>query len=578
MRSGTIGSSLVPLALSSAVFAIVAATAQTVPMDAQPTCAIAPATFAAMFESGAVTLNGVVKPADSTVNLTPNCSFFNWSDQMFLWLTSPAPRRYGGGSRIMFSPSFYTASPPFGIAPNERRDFIQNRPGTPIRMMLRATELGPHLLPAVISRTGQVIEVQRADPAKPVPPIVRLQSGAVVRLADVRRAPTGALQFFDARGAQLQVRKLALPPLLRQSVRLENNRVVPVVTLRAMQTAIQARKFVVRGIPIFVDSANVVIDVEPGQADGGVLISQNGSLIYYIVALNDVFAYSRTMRGSALIPKTTTLTMPLTTTDAATITAFAATHGHSIADPNALAIETKSSWVAASAVANPDDYIQADATVPVFDKSNPNEWVPTGAQTTIKVVMVGIHVVGSTKGHGEMVWGTYEHVGNAPSASFTYSSTSGIKTVPQNTVGSWLFTPSGASAPFNAMNASVGAGGHIVGTPVAWTPVLRMSPWGMAGSNTSMNTQVISSTASVIAQLAPGDVRRNYFQLGTTWTINGAPPNGRNQVGTNQLANATIETFMQAATPGASGSNCFTCHQNNTVAVSHVYRMMNPLF
>ena len=47
----------------------------------------------------------------------------------------------------------------------------------------------------------------------------------------------------------------------------------------------------------------------------------------------------------------------------------------------------------------------------------------------------------------------------------------------------------------------------------------------------SLNTQVIGSNASVISQLLGGDVRRNYFQLGTTWTIGGAAPNGANEVG-----------------------------------------------
>ena len=49
------------------------------------------------------------------------------------------------------------------------------------------------------------------------------------------------------------------------------------------------------------------------------------------------------------------------------------------------------------------------------------------------------------------------------------------------------------------------------------------------------------------------------------------------QVGTDRLANATIETFAQAI-PANPGINCFSCHGSNTVAVSHIYRQMNPLF
>lgn len=312
---------------------------------------------------------------------------------------------------------------------------------------------------------------------------------------------------------------------------------------------------------------------------------RTGLLIYYITIVNDMFAYHRTMQGAAEIPHDTPITFPLTAANAATVTAFASAHGRSITDPNALAIETKSSWVDAGTVAAPSDYVQLKATVPTFDKSNPGHWVPNG-QATINVVMVGLHVVGSTNGHGEMVWGTFEHFGNAPNASYQYNSTGGLKTVPQNTVGTWLFTPSGSTGPFNGLvtgnpswNEGSGAIDGASGHPVTSTGVLRTLPWGTGGTNAALNTQVISANAAVISQLFAGDVRRSYFQLGTTWTIGGAPPSGSNQVGTNQLSNATLETFVQEdlAHPG-SGANCFSCHGTNTVAVSHVYRQLKPLF
>ena len=126
------------------------------------------------------------------------------------------------------------------------------------------------------------------------------------------------------------------------------------------------------------------------------------------------------------------------------------------------------------------------------------------------------------------------------------------------------------------MNASWNtSNGHLVttsvGTPIQPTPILRMMPWGTNGTNSSLNTQVIGSNASVISQLLGGDVRRNYFQLGTTWTIGGAAPNGAYEVGTNLLANSTLETFAQ-------GTICFACHQTNKVTVSHLYREAKPLF
>ncbi|MEA3038397.1 MAG: hypothetical protein QOE79_910 [Sphingomonadales bacterium] len=574
--------------------------AQSVPTDAKPgNCQVTPSEVAGMFESGVVTLNGVARPADSTQFLLPDCGFFTWSHHMFLWLTSPAPRRYGGGSRIMFSPTFFTVSPPMGSGPPDqrRRNFIRNDPRLPIRMFLRTTELGPHHLPVVMARTGQLVEVAQDLSRSNQRPMVRLQSGKTVRLNDIRTSPTGGLQFLDQGGRALQVKKLTAPVARRVTVQLPDGRRPVLVPASAFQNAIQARKFVFRGIPIFLDFNGNVIDVETGQADNGVLISQGNSLIYYITVVNDVFAYHRTMQGGALIPFDTPLQFPLTMANANSVAGFAASHGFTIVDPEALAIESKSSWVEASSVPNPGDYVTVDAVVPTFNKSDPNKWVPIG-EKTVKLAMVGIHVVGSTNGHGEMVWGSFEHFGNAPNADYDYNSTSGLKHVAQNTAGSWLFTPNGSSGPFNGHLGGTtthpswdSATGNIVGnpqpSPVTATAVLRTHPWGMPGNNAFTNTEVIGSNSSILSQLIAPDVRRNYFQIGTTWTAGGKSPNGGNEAGTLFLANATVETFVQAdltASPPTKGANCFSCHHTPTpggtatVAVSHIYRQMNPLF
>jgi len=578
LRSG-VQQALRGTALLAALGLAQTAAAQAVPTDAAGGCPISPATVASFFQSGTVTLNGVVNPADSTVPLAPNCGFFQWTEQMFLWLTSPAPATYGGGSHVMFSPQFYTVSPEDSSG---RRNFIPNSPGRPINMFLRAMELGPHGLPIVMARTGQIVEVPHEKPGQK-PPSIRLANGRLIpgtQIQNVRKTEQGTLELLDARGKLLAPKVLKLAPIVRQRALLSADRPVPVVPMKAFTSAIQARKLIIKGFPIFIDPAGNVIDVEPGQADSGVLISQNGSLIYYIIAVNDVFAFHRTMQGAAVIPPNTNIAFPTSMADVNAVVSFAASKGHTIQDPKALAIETKSSWMDASKVSNPNDYVQVEAVVPTFDKSNPNNWVPNG-QTTLKLVMLGLHVVGSTSGHGEMVWGTFEHEGNAPNATYAYNSTSGMKTVAQDTAGNWLFTPSGSSGPFNATNNSW-TGTAITGTPVGPSPVLRAKPWGSNdGGNPAnaagLNTQVISANASVISQLNAADVRRQYFQLGTTWTIFGAPPNGGNEVGTNHLANATMETFAQGATPSAPSANCFSCHTTNKVPVSHVYPRLTPL-
>src|SRR5437870_13464218 len=101
-----------PVGLATLVLAVsllyVGCATTFVPSDADLTCIATPTEFAGWFEPGSVhggvvDLNGIAKPADSRLALAPNCGFYKWSEQMFLWLTSPAPLTYGGGGGIIFN-------------------------------------------------------------------------------------------------------------------------------------------------------------------------------------------------------------------------------------------------------------------------------------------------------------------------------------------------------------------------------------------------------------------------------------------------------------------------------------------
>jgi hypothetical protein len=97
------------------------------------------------------------------------------------------------------------------------------------------------------------------------------------------------------------------------------------------------------------------------------------------------------------------------------------------------------------------------ATVPTYDTSNPNQWTPNGSKT-VPLALVGMHVVGSTgthgspngPGHPELIWATFEHLGNTPLATYTYNSTAGLKTVNRSTAGTWLFSKSNSNGPSTA--------------------------------------------------------------------------------------------------------------------------------
>ena len=215
-----------------------------VPADAQDACPLPPATFAGWFQSGSVSLNGVVNPANSLTNLTPNCGFYEWSEQMFMWLTSPAPSAYGGGAHIFDSPSFFDVSPPDASG---NRTFLAHSPGLIRAFPLRSAQLGPHRLPVIADRSGRLLEFNPPD--ERLKPLVRDPSGKLVQIAHAR-LENGRLILLDQEGAVIKAQHVAT------------------ATAAADQRASNApvQKFLIDRIPIFIDQSLAVIDVEQGQA------------------------------------------------------------------------------------------------------------------------------------------------------------------------------------------------------------------------------------------------------------------------------------------------------------------------
>lgn len=553
----------------------------TLPNDAQATCVVSGTEFATWFQSGSVTLNGVVNPADSVhFSNNPNCDFYKWSKQMFLWLTSPAPPTYGGGGgRIFDSPAFFDVSPP---ASDGSRTFLPHTPGVLRNFSLRAAQVGPRGLQVIFDKSGKMLQVQPAEKGAKLQ--VRDAAGQLVEVAHARREKEGRLVLLDPAGKQIEVRpaQSAQPgPQVREA------------------DLLTVRKFMIDGLPIFIDPTLSVIDTEQGQADDAVLESQNGSLVYYVTIVNDVYAYFATGAKDGGITPTPTQ-FPTSQADLNKIVTFATAHGKTFPDPNALAVEVKSSWVEAAGLPNLGSYITMTATIPTYDKTNPNQWVPNG-QKTVQLALVGIHVVGSTVGHPEMIWATFEHFANSPRAGYSYVNTSG-STVPvtQNTSAAWLFSTNGSGGPFNQAHMSFSSPNIVSVSPFSISPsdTIRWKPFGGATdispnpldpSTAASNTEIISINNAVSGLIASGDIRNNYVMGGATWTIGGASPspafsnptpgNPGNQVGTSQLANTTMETYQQGSNAQATGgSNCFSCHGSNSTGVSHVFNALKPLF
>jgi hypothetical protein len=583
--------------------------AQTVvPSNAKPLCAVSSTTFASWFVSGKPSLNGAVNPANSITFPNKNdCDFYNWSEQMFLWLTSQASGPYGSSGFVFTSPIFYNVS-----APNAqgKRTYSQNQPNIPLPpLIIRSAEAGQHGLQFVTDTKGRMFEVLPATQAQDGNSLVRNAAGKMIEINRVEAKPGEKPKFFDT-----QNKEIVQPKVLKFDTTLAQ-RVAPLLAKVSPQEAKGfVQGFQVHGQVVFVDSNGNTIDPTQGQAGGlsGVLLARNAALVYYGAMVNDVYAYFQTGVGNGTFPPNSSgySFFPTTQQQLNPVIAYAASKGSALPDRIALTVELKTSWIDTTGLPalglNPADFITAQGSVPEYNKTNPKLWIPTGKTKPVTLAMVGMHVVGSVAGHPEMVWATFEHVNNAPSSGYQYSNNQGgTSTVPQGRAGKWTFASPDATT-YNFQKANYLAAPNIQGqyypassstTDIAPSDTLLQKAWGTgsdAADFVKENTEVISSDSSVLTQLIKGDVRGNYIMTGATWTIKGqtveplpgqTQPN--NQIGTNLLANTTMETYDQGtSSQSSSGLNCFSCHGNGSqpakqpanTAVSHIFTSLIPLY
>jgi hypothetical protein len=575
--------------------ALLSAGCATTPVPTDPVktgCSVSASEFNTWFETGAVSLDGVATPADS-VNFSdnPNCDFYKWAEQMFVWLNSPAPPSYGGGGgRIFNSPAFYDVSP---LDSNLDRTFIPHPSGSSTlgSLSLRAAQVGQHGLQVITDRRGTVLEIERPQFGPTGKQLILSESGISVEIERTAMGDNKKPIFFDKAGKVIQGAK----PLIRKDLNQE----------------LTVQRFTVDDKPVFLNTLGNVVDVDQAEADGAILMAQNGSLVYYGIAVNDVYAYFLTRVKNG--PVTLAAQFPTTAGELAQIKQFAITPGGKpspdpFPDSRALAIEVKTAWVEAAGLANPTSYITMTATIPTYDQNqttHPGEWILNG-QKTVQMALVGMHVVGSTAGHPEMIWATFEHKNNAPNATYTYDSTSSTTPVTVNPDFSAAYLFCASNPDINHLNKPHMGQDSLIPANIAATSGFSISPsntirgnaWGaVAGvlpnpadtTVSASNSELISINNDVRGFLNSADVRNNYIMTGATWTINGAGPLGNfgnpgnvttadgTPVGTSQLANLTMETYQQKTIPTSfdtSSNNCFSCHGKdgkNTTTVSHIF-------
>lgn len=550
------------------------------PQNVLQSCTVSSTEFNSWFANGTASENGLVSPANSvTFPSNDNCDFYKWSQQMFLWITSPTTSgQYTSGNTVLESPVFYTISP----AENGKRVFIKHEANTPIRVSKHVNQTGPNRLPIIVDKNGKRFEVEHAEAGQKH--MLKNAAGKLVELHTVEMDAAGKPLFKDATGKIITQAK----PVLKSSI----------------NTSQVVKEIKVGTNSLFLDANGNVVETESAQATQDGLIATNGSLVYYISMANDVYAYfcsgvyNNALNGAQF---------PTDSIQRDSILAYAQKMGWPAPpDPNALAIELKTSWVETKGLSNLGSYITMDAIIPVYDTTNPNKWIPKGERKA-QLALIGMHIVGSVAGHPEMVWATFEHRNNTPNASYSYLDSSGnVQTQPADTGGGWLLCTNAAGTPINVSHISAGTtalGDTLAGKNnfmISQSNTLRTKPWGVTEgsvpnqenpSAAASNSQIIAINNAIYNMLPGNDIRKNYFLIGATWTFGGAAPNGSAYtstdttpgvaIGTSQLANSTMETYFQFGPTYTSYGSCFGCHNSKSslapAALSHVFSDLMPL-
>lgn len=225
------------------------------------------------------------------------------------------------------------------------------------------------------------------------------------------------------------------------------------------------------------------------------------------------------------------------------------------------AIEVKASWLPMAKTAPNANLFYTIPGFPVMNNQGQT-------YTPDLMALVGFHLVFATKSHPELVWATFEHVANAPNGPCV----AGQSTPPPAPFASWTFN-NPANTTCQGINAWPSTNPPTK-PPFPITQAVRINPNG--GGDAGNAAAIQSLNASVLGLVPQGSMWKNYFLVGSVWTVNGQlPPSSTNQAGSTLLANSTMETFVQDPS-----TDCFSCHTNMSrsgtleppFSVSHAFK------
>jgi hypothetical protein len=214
---------------------------------------------------------------------------------------------------------------------------------------------------------------------------------------------------------------------------------------------------------------------------------------------------------------------------------------------------------------------------------------PNGTYQTVTVALVGLHVVGYTINHPEMLWATFEHLANTPSTPDNTFSTSG-----SNPNSYTFYRGNTPYTQVNLQNSSPPTLNFDLATQKFSPPTMAVQENATGGENHPDGATNIAGVNQggqgfLAGETGTQSLFANYRLIGTVWM----QPNSysltsdqTDAVGSVNLANTTAETFVQQASNAnkQQWQNCFSCHnptsysfqsyppplKNRLIAISHV--------
>jgi hypothetical protein len=273
---------------------------------------------------------------------------------------------------------------------------------------------------------------------------------------------------------------------------------------------------------------------------GGILVDQNGNPLYYSIHVNPVY-YSFVESNhyydyNTYIKAGATTTFPVG------------------------AIELKASWQIVTGSAKPNAYTIA-AEVPTLTQDSSGNITAGPPMRSVTVALVGFHVVGVVANHPEFIWATFEQVANAPDLPPGMSITSDK---PVSASNFNFYKANTAAKDCNQQPTSYTLTGQTL------SPITQVFRQFRDGGGAVENVAAIETLNASVQKQLGADMAANYRLIGGVWLLPGELQPGvvqgpKEQHGSPNLSNATMETFVQAPAKNSTPppdffTSCLSCH------------------